>query len=110
MDSCNITNINFNMGPQFQQPMGFPGMGAGYDNMAVQRLLPQPTPIDPLSFTPLNFSQPSFAQPATLPVGGADATAQMAQITTQLMKMLLKLMKNKAKKKKKKAHGARMVG
>ncbi|MBN9419873.1 hypothetical protein ABS71_19300 [bacterium SCN 62-11] len=106
MDTLNITNININLGPS-SQPMGLPGMGGfgGYDSMAMQRLLPQPTAIDPLSYTPINFAPVNYAQPATAPTGGLDPTAQMAQITTQLMKMLLKLMKNKPKKKKKKAKG-----
>ena len=106
MDTLNITNININLGPQ-TPPMGLPGMGSfgSYDSMAMQRLLPQPTAIDPLSYTPINFAPVSYAPPAASPMGGLDPTAQMAQITTQLMKMLLKLMKNKPKKKKKKAKG-----
>lgn len=105
MDTLNITNININLGPQ--QPTGFPGMSS-FDPMALNRL-PQPTTIEPLSFTPINFAPISYA-PASTPLGGGlDPSAQMAQVTTQLMKMLLKLMKNKPKKKKKKAnaHGSR---
>lgn len=87
--------------------MGYPGMGgfSGFDTGAVQRLLPQPTAIDPLSYTPINFAPINYASPTASPMGGLDPTAQMAQITTQLMKMLLKLMRNKPKKKKKKAKG-----
>ncbi|MBX3167684.1 MAG: glucosaminidase domain-containing protein [Candidatus Eremiobacteraeota bacterium] len=95
MDTLNITNININLGPQ--QPAGFPGLGSfgsGFDTLALQRL-PQPTALAPISYAPASAP----------PGGGLDATAQMAQITTQLMKMLLKLMKNKPKKKKKKAKG-----
>ena len=98
MDTLNITNININLGPQ-SPPMGFPAIGGvgGFDSFALQRL-PQPTAIDPLSFTPISYAPPSA------PLGGGlDPTAQMSQITMQLMKMLLKLMKNKPKKKKKKA-------
>ena len=93
MDTLSITNISINLGPQ-PPTLGLPGMG-GFDSFALQRL-PQPTAIAPISYAP----------PSSPLGGGLDATAQLSQISLQLMKMLLKLMKNKPKKKKKKArHG-----
>lgn len=99
MDTLNITNININLGPQ--QPMGLPAIsfgGGGFDSTALQRL-PQANAIDPLA----------YASSTAPPGGGLDPTAQMSQITLELMKMLLKLMKNKPKKKKAR-NGAKAPG